>query len=129
MTHCLSAVEPTVYTPHMCGGPKLLWNQGAINYMEDKRYFKLKLEPFAIVDIDIVFSAKKSKQISLLKQWCQLTIRQQTAQALDSLVQRQSFSNRISPMLGSYMNDSCYGYEEDLNSDLCGSFEFTLWMN
>ena len=82
---------------------------------------------FAILfSIDMVFSAKKSKQTSLLKQRCQLTIRQQTAQALDSLDQIQSFSNIVSPMLGSYMNDSCYGYEEDLNSDLCGSFEFTL---
>ena len=63
LTHCLSAVEPTVWWSKV-----IVKSIGAINYMEDKRYFKLKLEPFAIVDIDIVFSVKKSKQISLLKQ-------------------------------------------------------------
>ena len=41
----------------------------------------LKLEPFAIlISIDIVVSVKKLKQISLLKQQCQLKIRWQTAQ-------------------------------------------------
>ena len=40
----------------------------------------LKLEPFAIlISIDIVVSVKKLKQISLLKQQCQLKIRWQTA--------------------------------------------------
>ena len=83
-----SALFPEIYIIKEQFLRMLGYNESALSTLWLKTKLPLKLKPFAVwfFSNDIIVSVKKSKQISLLKGWCLMTIRQQTANGIDNSI-------------------------------------------